>query len=245
MRSSSTGSGSPAASRSSCCSRRRSSRFAGTRAYTRIARVRPWGSGRVGGVHLHHLVAGNVLTLICGMLEIAFQPRDIGVDVLAVGFGIGAAFVLDECALSVHLRDVYWTPEGRHSIEVSIIWTAARPAAPHRRLTLRHPRRNGDAPRDRLRDRGRRDRPLDDHLPERQVDARAAQHLPAARRRRAAYRLARPGSSGPTRSTTTRSASWRGRASIPRRHASRHCETASPTSSAAATTTSDPVGPSA
>jgi predicted MFS family arabinose efflux permease len=69
------------------------------------------------------MVAGNVLTLLCGMLELAFQPHDIGVDLLAVGFGAGAAFVLDEFALSVHLRDVYWTPEGRHSIEVSIIWT--------------------------------------------------------------------------------------------------------------------------
>ena len=29
---------------------------------------------------------------------------------------------LDEWALTVHLRDVYWTPEGRHSIEMSIIW---------------------------------------------------------------------------------------------------------------------------
>jgi hypothetical protein len=97
--------------------------FAVTRVYTRLARVHHWGSGRLGGVHVHHMVAGSVLTLICGMLQIAFQPRDIGVDLLAVGFGIGAAFVLDEFALSVHLRDVYWTPEGRHSIEVSIIWT--------------------------------------------------------------------------------------------------------------------------
>jgi hypothetical protein len=97
--------------------------FAATRLYTRVARVRRWGSGRVGDVHLHHMVVGSVLTLVCGMLEIAFQPRDFGVDLLAVGFGIGAAFVLDEFALSVHLRDVYWTPEGRHSIEVSIIWT--------------------------------------------------------------------------------------------------------------------------
>ena len=97
--------------------------FAVTRLYTRLARVRRWGSGRVGDVHLHHMVVGSVLTLVCGMLEIAFQPRDFGVDLLAVGFGIGAAFVLDEFALSVHLRDVYWTPEGRHSIEVSIIWT--------------------------------------------------------------------------------------------------------------------------
>jgi hypothetical protein len=94
-----------------------------TRIYTRVARRRRWGSGRVGDVHLHHMVVGSVLTLVCGMLEIAFQPRDFGVDLLAVGFGIGAAFVLDEFALSVHLRDVYWTPEGRHSIEVSIMWT--------------------------------------------------------------------------------------------------------------------------
>ena len=48
--------------------------------------------------------------------------EDFGLDLLAVGFGIGAAFVLDEFALSLHLRDVYWTPEGRHSIEASIIW---------------------------------------------------------------------------------------------------------------------------
>jgi len=97
--------------------------FAATRLYTRLARVHRWGSGRVGDVHLHHMVVGSVLTLVCGMLEIAFQPRDIGLDLLAIGFGIGAAFVLDEFALSVHLRDVYWTPEGRRSIEVSIIWT--------------------------------------------------------------------------------------------------------------------------
>ena len=97
--------------------------FIVTRLYTRIARVRNWGSGRVGGVHVHHMVLGNVLTLTCGMLELAFQPHDIGLDLLAAGFGVGAAFVLDEFALTVHLRDVYWTPEGRHSIEVSIIWT--------------------------------------------------------------------------------------------------------------------------
>jgi hypothetical protein len=96
--------------------------FAATRSYTRLARLRGWGSGRVGDVHLHHMVAGNVLVMVCGLLEIAFQPHDIGVDLLAVGFGIGAAFMLDEFALSVHLRDVYWTAEGRHSIEVSIMW---------------------------------------------------------------------------------------------------------------------------
>lgn len=96
--------------------------FAVTRLYTRLARLHGWRSGTIAGVHLHHMVVGNVLALVCGMFELAFQPRDIGVDLLSVGFGVGAAFILDEFALSVHLRDVYWTPEGRHSVEVSIIW---------------------------------------------------------------------------------------------------------------------------
>jgi hypothetical protein len=97
--------------------------FALTRLYTRLARRREWGSGRVGDVHVHHMVLGNVLMLTCGMLVIAFQPTDFGLDLFALGFGVGAAFVLDEFALTVHLRDVYWTPEGRHSIEMSIIWS--------------------------------------------------------------------------------------------------------------------------
>jgi hypothetical protein len=96
--------------------------FTLTRLYTRSARRRNWRSGHVGDVHVHHLVVGTILTLGCGILEFALQPRDVGVDVLSVGFGVGAAFILDEFALTVHLRDVYWTPEGRHSIEVSIIW---------------------------------------------------------------------------------------------------------------------------
>src|SRR5512140_1349274 len=82
--------------------------FAVTRLYTRLARARSWRSGRVGDVHVHHMVLGNVLMLTCGMFQIAFQPHDIGLDLLAVGFGVGAAFVLDEFALTVHLRDVYW-----------------------------------------------------------------------------------------------------------------------------------------
>jgi hypothetical protein len=97
--------------------------FVATRLYTRVARARRWRASRLGDIHLHHLVVGIVIALLCGLLEFALQPHDIGVDILAFAFGIGAAFVLDEFALTVHLRDVYWTAEGRHSIEVSIIWT--------------------------------------------------------------------------------------------------------------------------
>src|SRR5204863_9902651 len=94
----------------------------GTRTYTRLARARDWGSGRVGDVHVHHLVVGIVLALLAGMLEIAVQPGASGRELFAFVFGVGAAFILDEFALSVHLRDVYWTSAGRHSIEVSLMW---------------------------------------------------------------------------------------------------------------------------
>jgi hypothetical protein len=35
--------------------------FALTRLYTRMARSRGWGSGNVGGVHMHHMVPGIIL----------------------------------------------------------------------------------------------------------------------------------------------------------------------------------------
>ena len=91
--------------------------LAGTRFYTRMARVRGWGSAIVGDVHVHHLVPGVVLSLVAGGLAFAFEPREFWVAFLAAAFGAGAALVLDEFAMLLHLDDVYWTNEGRLSIE--------------------------------------------------------------------------------------------------------------------------------
>jgi len=96
--------------------------FVLARLYTRLARRYGWRSGRIGGVHLHHMVVGVVLVLAAGMLEIALDPGDEGREVLAVVFGIGGAFILDEFALTFHLRDVYWTEEGRQSIDACVMW---------------------------------------------------------------------------------------------------------------------------
>ncbi len=95
--------------------------FVLTRAYTRVARARGWGSGSVGGVHLHHIVVGIVLVLVSGLIEIASRPNGLGRDGLAVSFGVGGAFVLDEFALSLYLRDVYWSEEGHGSIDASLM----------------------------------------------------------------------------------------------------------------------------
>ena len=40
---------------------------------------------------------------------------------LAVLFGAGAALTLDEFALWLHLEDVYWSREGRSSVDAVLI----------------------------------------------------------------------------------------------------------------------------
>ena len=91
--------------------------LAGTRFYTRMARTRGWGSAHIGEVHVHHLVPGVLMSLVAGGLAVGLELRELWVAVLAIVFGGGAALVLDEFAMLLHLDDVYWTTEGRLSIE--------------------------------------------------------------------------------------------------------------------------------
>lgn len=103
--------------------------FAVTRGITRAIRARAE-SGRsggvvkdvhVGGVHVHHQVWGILLALAVGLVEFRFRPGEPWVGVLALLFGAGAALALDEFALWLHLDDVYWTAEGRASLDAVMI----------------------------------------------------------------------------------------------------------------------------
>jgi hypothetical protein len=75
----------------------------------------------IGGVHIHHQVWGILLVLVAGLLEFRFHPQSPGKDILALLFGVGAALALDEFALWLHLEDVYWTEEGRKSIDAVMV----------------------------------------------------------------------------------------------------------------------------
>jgi len=84
----------------------------------------PWWPGSVttgSGLHLHHLVWGIVLLLLSGFLDFALNPGSPGNEVLAAAFGVGAGLTLDEFALWVYLRDVYWAEEGRASFDAVIV----------------------------------------------------------------------------------------------------------------------------
>ena len=79
-----------------------------------------WWPGNVvaGDVHVHHVVFGVVLMTIGGVAQLAAPLASLGWRAGAAGlFGLGTALVLDEFALILHLRDVYWSNEGRLSID--------------------------------------------------------------------------------------------------------------------------------
>lgn len=98
--------------------------FVAVRAYTRVGRIRGWPSGSVRDVHLHHLVPGILASLASATAIIAFRPGDDSMLLLSMLFGVGAALTLDEFALILHLDDVYWTKEGRTSIEATLMGAA-------------------------------------------------------------------------------------------------------------------------
>jgi len=83
----------------------------------------PWWPGSVtteGGLHVHHLVFGIALMLICCFV-LALQPDSPWFELVAAGFGIGAGLTLDEYALWLHLDDVYWAEEGRRSVDAVVV----------------------------------------------------------------------------------------------------------------------------
>lgn len=100
--------------------------FVVTRTIT--ARIRGGGTSlhnwSIGGVHVHHQVFGILLMLIAGSLAFATAPTGAMADGLAAAFGVGAALTLDEFALWLRLDDVYWTQEGRVSIDAFFIAVA-------------------------------------------------------------------------------------------------------------------------
>jgi hypothetical protein len=90
---------------------------------TRMIRAQvAWWPGNVspGGLHIHHLVFGIVLLMLSGFLSFVLQPGSPWFEILAGLFGVGAGLTLDEFALWLYLEDVYWSEEGRSSVDAVI-----------------------------------------------------------------------------------------------------------------------------
>jgi hypothetical protein len=78
----------------------------------------PFGDLNWGGVHLHHYLWGIKLLAASGGVAIHGADRFRVNPLVAVGYGAGAALVVDESAMLVHFKDVYWSKKGRVSMLV-------------------------------------------------------------------------------------------------------------------------------
>lgn len=94
--------------------------------YTIRAGVGPFHNVTAGTTHIHHLVWGILLLLLVGFIWLS--EHGVGsnwmASVTAVLYGVGAALTLDEFALWLSLKDVYWENQGRLSIDVVLAFGA-------------------------------------------------------------------------------------------------------------------------
>ncbi|ACY96862.1 MULTISPECIES: membrane protein [Thermomonospora] len=89
-----------------------------------IRRQVRWWPGNItpGGHHIHHVVFGLVLMCVGGVGGLTVIDTDsVWAAIAASLFGVGMALVLDEFALVLLLKDVYWSEQGRLSVEVVFI----------------------------------------------------------------------------------------------------------------------------
>lgn len=87
------------------------------------ANVRWWpGNVTPGDLHVHHMVFGVIFMLVGGVTGIVAPGGSLDWRAGAAAlFGLGAALVLDEFALILHLKDVYWSSAGRLSVEAVFV----------------------------------------------------------------------------------------------------------------------------
>jgi hypothetical protein len=96
--------------------------FGGVRGVTHAIRSGkgPFGNLSVGGEHLHHYIWGIGMLAGVGAVAIKGDERLRRHPVTALTYGTGLALIVDEFALLLDLKDVYWAKQGRISVDVGI-----------------------------------------------------------------------------------------------------------------------------
>jgi hypothetical protein len=96
--------------------------FAGVRGVTWSIRAGqgPFGNLSVGGEHLHHYMWGIGILAGVGAVAVRGEERHRRHPALALSYGGGLALIVDEFALLLDLKDVYWARQGRVSVDVGV-----------------------------------------------------------------------------------------------------------------------------
>ncbi|MGA9489575.1 MAG: hypothetical protein WBV80_04900 [Mycobacterium sp.] len=120
--------------------------FAGLRALTHWIRAGhgPSGGGmNLRGNHFHHYNLG--IALLAGVAAVGLRgtERQRHHPAAAIAFGSANAMIVDELALLLDLKDVYWASDGRESVDAAVGLIAAggtivagMPFWPHARRAL-------------------------------------------------------------------------------------------------------------
>jgi hypothetical protein len=120
--------------------------FVGLRVLTHWIRAGhgPSGGGmNLGGKHFHHYNIGIALLATVAAVGLRGSEAQRRHPAAAIAFGSANAMIVDELALLLDLKDVYWATEGRKSVDaaVGLIATggtiaAGMPLWPHLRRAL-------------------------------------------------------------------------------------------------------------
>ena len=82
--------------------------------------VGPFGNLKVGGEHLHHYLWGIALLAGVGAVAVRGSEEHRTHPAVAVSYGSGLALIVDEFALLLDLKDVYWARQGRISVDLGV-----------------------------------------------------------------------------------------------------------------------------
>jgi hypothetical protein len=80
----------------------------------------PFGNLSAGGEHLHHYLWGIAMLAGVGAVAVHGDERYRSHPIVATTYGSGLALIVDEFALLLDLKDVYWARQGRLSVDIGI-----------------------------------------------------------------------------------------------------------------------------
>jgi hypothetical protein len=96
--------------------------FAGVRALTYSIRAGrgPFHNVTPRGMHLHHYLWGILLVSGAGGVAVRGDEELRRHPLVATAYGLGMALIIDEFALLLDLKDVYWAKQGRWSVDLGV-----------------------------------------------------------------------------------------------------------------------------
>jgi hypothetical protein len=80
----------------------------------------PFHNLSAGGEHLHHYMWGIGLLAGVGAVAVRGDERLRRHPATALAYGVGLALIMDEFALLLDLKDVYWAKQGRISVDLAV-----------------------------------------------------------------------------------------------------------------------------